>query len=343
VVDDLSNWYVRISRVRFWAPDAEADAAASATLWECLVVVSRLLAPAAPFASDWLHRALTGSSVHLGSWPRPEAGADVLGRGPRVAAGQAQELQVAMDAVRRLASLARSARESGRLRVRQPLARMQVAVPAQVRGPAFQRLLGILQSEVNVKAVLVAESDTELVRLKGKANFRSLGKRYGKETPMVARVVERLTADELRALEGGGQVVRHENGVQLVYFSEDVVVEREVATSWLVASDGPFVAALDPTLDPLLISEGIARELVHHVQRLRKEAGLAVGDRIEVGLEGPELVLEAARRHRDFIMTETLTRRLEVGHGVTGAHLRQSAEVDGHDITVSLRRHGAGA
>ena len=343
VVDDLSNWYVRISRVRFWAPDAEADAAASATLWECLVVVSRLLAPAAPFASDWLHRALTGSSVHLGSWPRPAAGADVLGRGPRVAAGQAQELQVAMDAVRRLASLARSARESGRLRVRQPLARMQVAVPAQVRGPAFQRLLGILQSEVNVKAVLVAESDTELVRLKGKANFRSLGKRYGKETPMVARVVERLTADELRALEGGGQVVRHENGVQLVYFSEDVVVEREVATSWLVASDGPFVAALDPTLDPLLISEGIARELVHHVQRLRKEAGLAVGDRIEVGLEGPELVLEAARRHRDFIMTETLTRRLEVGHGVTGAHLRQSAEVDGHDITVSLRRHGAGA
>jgi isoleucyl-tRNA synthetase len=343
VVDDLSNWYVRISRDRFWAPDSEADAAAAATLWECLVVTSRLLAPAAPFASDWLHRALTGTSVHLGRrmWPEPRPGGDVRGRGAPVPAGEDERLGRAMDAIRRLASLARAARESGKLRVRQPLARMQVAVPAQVQGAAFEDLLGILRAEVNVKQIEIAQSDTELVRLKGKANFRSLGKRYGKETPVVARMAERLSPDELRTLEGGGQVSRHENGLQVVYFPGDVIVEREVVTAWLVASDGPFVAALDPTLDPELIQEGLARELVHHVQRLRKDAGFAISDRIDLGVEGPVPVLEAVRAHRDFIMTETLTRRLETGLAVAEAGHRQTVDIEDHQVALSVRRHSA--
>ncbi len=332
VVDDLSNWYVRINRDRFWAPDGEADHAAVATLRECLVTVSRLLAPAAPFASDWLHRALTGKSVHLAGWPAAPA---------PVPAGDTA-LPAAMDAIRRLASLARAAREAGKLRVRQPLGRMQVAVPVAVRGPAFQRLLGILQAEVNVKRIEVAESDTELVRLRGKANFRSLGKRYGKETPAVAKGVERLTPDQLRALETGETVSRHENGVELVYFPEDVVVERQVvATGWLVESDGPYVAALDPALTPELSREGLARELVSHVQRLRREAGFAVSDRIELGIEGPAEVLDAAGAHRDFIATETLARELVLGTAVAGATLRQPADVDGQPVTFSMRRHGA--
>jgi isoleucyl-tRNA synthetase len=343
VVDDLSNWYVRINRDRFWAPDGEADRSATATLWEGLVVVARLMAPAAPFAADWLHRALTGRSVHLGAWPRPHPGADVRGKGALVVPARDAELTTAMDAIRRLASLARAARESGKLRVRQPLGRMQVAVPAGVRGAIFARLLGILQAEVNVKAITIAESDTELVRLRGKANFRSLGKRYGKATPMVAGLVEGLTAEELRTLEGGGEVRRHENGMELVYLPEDVVVEREVATSWLVASDGPYVAALDPTLDPDLTAEGLARELVHHIQRLRKEGGFAVSDRVEVGIEGPAPVLAAAERYREFIMTETLARRLELGAALGDAVVRQAADIEGHGVTLSLRRHGAGA
>jgi isoleucyl-tRNA synthetase len=342
VVDDLSNWYVRISRDRFWAPDAEADAAATATLWECLVVVSRLLAPAAPFASDWLHRALTGTSVHLGRrmWPEPRAGCDVRGRGEPVPGSEDVQLSTAMDAIRRLASLARAARESGKLKVRQPLARMQVAVPAVVRGPVFQRLLGILQAEVNVKVITIAESDTELVRLRGKANFRALGKRYGKDTPVVARTVETLSQDQLRILETGQPVTVHENGMEIAYFPGDVVVEREVATSWLVASDGPYVAALDPDLDISLSREGLARELVHQIQRLRREAEYRISDRIELGLEGPPEMLEVARKHRDFIMTETLARTLEVGRSLAAAHLRQAADVEGHHVTLSMRRHG---
>jgi isoleucyl-tRNA synthetase len=331
VVDDLSNWYVRVTRERFWAPDGEADAAAVSTLRECLTTVSRLLAPAAPFASDWLHRALTGTSVHLAGWPEPSTVRAEPGLVP------------AMDGIRRLASLARSARESAKLKVRQPLATMQVSVPAAVRGAVFERLFPILMAEVNVKTIESAASDTDLVRLKAKANFRSLGKRYGKDTAPIAKAVAELTPEELRTLEGGGEVSRLMNGVQVVYFSEDVVVEREVATSWLVASEGPFVAALDPALTPSLSAEGLARELVHHVQRLRREANFAMADRIALGLEGEESVLAAARTHRDFIATETLSRTFDVGQAVAGADARQSIDLEGASVTLTARRLDTGA
>lgn len=332
VVDDVSNWYVRVNRDRFWAPDGDADRAAVATLRECLETVSRLMAPAAPFAADWLHRALAGRPVHLAGWPEA----------PREPTAAAASLDAAMDAIRRLASLARAAREAGKLRVRQPLGRMQVAVPSGVRGPVLERLLPILMAEVNVRRIEVAESDTELVRLRGKANFRSLGKRYGKETPAVAKAVERLTADQLRALEAGESVRIHENGMELVYLSEDVVVEREVvATGWLVESDGPFVAALDPQLDADLAQEGLARELVHHIQRLRRDAGFAVSDRIALGLAGPDAILAAAAAHGEFIASETLARSIERGGAIPGAEYEQAVDVDGHQVTFSMRRHGA--
>ncbi len=334
VVDDLSNWYVRVTRERFWAPDGQADGAAVSTLRQCLLTVSRLLAPAAPFASDWLHRALTGDTVHLAGWPAAESG----GR-----PDAESTLLVAMDAIRRLASLARAARESGKIRVRQPLGEMQVAVPAAVRGPAFERLFSILQAEVNVRRIVVAESDTELVRLKAKPNFRSLGKRYGKATPAVAEAAQRLSAEQLRTLETGGQAVLHVNGQDVVYFPEDIIVEREVATSWLVASDGPYVAALNPAIDAELGAEGLAREVVHHVQRLRRDAGFNVSDRIALGIEGPDAVLDAARAHRDFICTETLARHFEAGHLLPDADLRQRVDLDGHDVTLSVRRLAAGA
>jgi isoleucyl-tRNA synthetase len=334
VVDDLSNWYVRVSRDRFWATDGTADAAAVSTLKECLETVARLLAPAAPFASDWLHRALTGKSVHVAGWPSDDQ-QDTLPSEPA--------LIPAMDAIRRLASLARAARETGKAKVRQPLGAMQVSVPLTVRGPVFERLFPILQAEVNVKRIETAASDTDLVRLKAKANFRSLGKRYGKETAGVAKAVGDLTPDELRMLESGGEVSRVLNGLQVVYFSEDVVVEREVATSWLVASEGPFVAALDPALTPALSAEGMARELVHHVQRLRRDASFDMADRIALGLEGDEAILTAARTHRDFIATETLSRTFVVGQAVADAEAQQAVDLDGALVTLTARRLATGA
>ncbi len=324
VDQDVSNWYVRINRARFWAPDREPDAAAVATLREVLETVARLLAPAAPFLTDWMHRALTGESVHLARFPVPRDRGDPA-------------LDAAMDGARRLASLARAGRESVNLRVRQPLARLQVAVPEQVRGPDFDALLDLVCREVNVKAVEVVHSDADLVRLRARPNFRSLGKRYGKRTPAVAEVASALGSAELRRLEGGEAVaVEHADGA-LEFLPEDVTVEREVTSDWVVQSDGPFVAALDPALSNELRQEGMARELVHHVQRLRKDAGLEYTTRIALAIEGPEPVVEAARAHGAFIQQETLARRLTFGAGSPG-EAEQDVNIEGHTVKVGIQR-----
>ena len=329
VVDDVSQWYVRVNRSRFWAPDSVADPAALATLYEALTTVSQLLAPAAPFVSDWLHRALTGTSAHLARFPVP--------RGLR-----RPELETAMDAVRRLASLARSAREERNIRVRQPLGRMQVAVPAGARGPALDQLLELLRLEVNVKQVEVVASDTELVRLRPKPNFRTLGKRYGKRTPAVAAAAARLTQEQLRGLEGGTPATLDLEGEPVTYLPEDVAVEREVASDWLVQSNGAFVVALDPRLDEPLRREGLAREIVNRVQRIRKDAGYAYVDRIELWIDGDTPVLDAARAHADFIQGETLARGLEIGARAPAFDLEQQVDLDEHEAVVGVQRYQDG-
>jgi isoleucyl-tRNA synthetase len=329
VVDDVSQWYVRVNRPRFWAPDAEADPAALATLHEALTTVSRLLAPAAPFVSDWLHRALAGTSVHLARFPVP--------RGL-----SAPDLESAMDAVRRLASLARSAREERNIRVRQPLGRMQVAVPSGVRGPALNELLELLRLEVNVKEIEVVASDADLVRLRPKPNFRTLGKRYGKRTPAVAAAAATLTPGQLRSLEDGSPATLELEGQPVTYLPEDVAVEREVASDWLVQSNGAFVAALDPRLDESLRREGLAREVVNRVQRIRKEAGYTYTDRIALWIDGDPLLLDAVRDHAGFIRGETLARRLEPGVRAPAPDLEQPVDIDGYVVVVGVQRHQDG-
>ena len=327
VTDDLANWYVRTNRARFWAVDAEPDPAAVHALHEALVTVSRLLAPAAPFASDWLHRALTGTSVHLAPFPAP-------GR-------REEDLEGAMDAVRRLASLARAAREEGNLRVRQPLARMAVAVPAAVRGAELDALLPLLASEVNVRALDVVSSDADLVRLAGKPNFRALGKRFGKQTPAVAEAIARLGAAELRRLEGGEAVEVAVGGARATVLPEDLTIERQVTSDWLVASDGPLVAALDPVLDDALRAEGLAREIVNRVQRVRKDAGYEYTTRIALAIDGADAVRHAARAHLAFIQEETLARGVEIGARNGTVDLEQEFSLDGLALLVGVRRFQA--
>ncbi len=328
VIDDLSNWYVRLSRARFWAPDSVADPAAVATLHEALVTVARLLAPAAPFASDWIHRALAGTSVHLARFP--------VARG---AAGRDRSLEAGMDAVRRLASLARAAREDANIRVRQPLRRMQVAVPRAARGPALDELLELLRLEVNVKTIEVAGSDADFVRLRAKPNFRALGKRFGKRTPAVAEAMSGLTPEQLRALEAGQAANLELNGETITYLPEDLTVEREVTSKWLVKSDGPYVVALDPELDDELRGEGFAREVVNRVQRLRKEAGYEYTTRIQLWIDGDSAASAAVSRHAEFIKEETLARELAVGARAPTPDLEQELCIDGLGVVVGVRRY----
>jgi isoleucyl-tRNA synthetase len=322
VVEDLSRWYVRVNRPRFWAPDRAADETALATLHEALVTTARLLAPAAPFLADWLHRRLTGTAVHLAPFPDD---------GGRRDAG----LLAAMATVRRLASLAHAARNSKGLGVRQPVARIQVAVPGAEKGPALADLLDILAAEVNTKAYEVVTSDHDLVTLRGKANFRTLGKRYGKDTPQAAAAVSRLTAEDLQSLERGETV----RTGQYEYGPEDVTVTREVASDWLVQADGPYVVALDPRLTPDLLQEGLAREVVNRVQRLRKEAGYEYATRIELSVQGAAEVVAAVEAYKSFVEGETLTRKALFGADLPEADVRQDVDIDGRRVTIALRRH----
>lgn len=324
--NDLSNWYVRVNRGRFWAPGGSAEPAALATLYEALVCVTRLLAPAAPFLSDMIHRRLTGESVHLARMPEPA---------PEREPGLAR----AMDAVRRLATLARAAREAVGIRVRQPLARMRVAVPAAALGEAFDALLGLLATEVNVKQVTAVASDEELVRLKGKPNFRTLGKVYGKDTPKAAAAVANLDRGALSALESGKEVTLETGGREFRYRPEDVTVQREVVTDWLVQSDGPFVVALDPTVSDTLRREGLAREVVNRVQRLRKEAGYEYTTRINLHISGDRDVLAASGAFEAFIAGETLARRFETGNDLEKPDVREAVDIDGRRVVITLQRH----
>ncbi|HVX88359.1 MAG TPA: isoleucine--tRNA ligase, partial [Gemmatimonadales bacterium] len=295
VVDDLSNWYVRTNRARFWAPDRPSgDPAALATLHECLVTVARLLAPAAPFHSDWLHRALTGDSVHLVDWPKDRGRME-------------PDLDQAMNAVRRLASCGRSFREMFRLKVRQPLGLATVSMPASARNDHFSALVPLLKSEINVKDLAYANASNPIVRFVARPKFKELGKVFGKETPKVAGVLKGLPEAELYRLDSEGTITVHVDGVPRKISKEYLDIGVEVADK-AVAYDGPYALLIDTTLTPDLEAEGLARELVSRVQRMRKDAGFSVTDRIALAVRGAAPVVEAARNHGSFITAETLAR-----------------------------------
>jgi isoleucyl-tRNA synthetase len=323
VVDDLSNWWVRQSRARFWVPGDRAEPAALATLHEALTVAARLLAPAAPFLSDALHRALAGTSVHLAPFPRPDGAEDAA-------------LARAMDVVRRLASLARSAREEVGLKVRQPLARLVAAIPADVDRAMFDALRPLLEAEVNVKRIELVTHGTDLVLLEARPSFRALGKRFGKATPEAAEAIKRLAAPEVARFEAGERVEIVVGGVTQPLERDDLVVHRHARGELVVQADGEVVAALDPVLTDELRAEGLAREIVSRVQRMRRDAGFQVTDRIALRVDGDGPVQAALALHRGYISDETLAVSLEVSAPRDGDAV-QEADLDGVKVRIAVR------
>ena len=332
-VDDLSNWYVRLSRRRFWR-GAQGSDAAYRTLWTCLKTLALLLAPYTPFVAEALWQGLVVAvdpqapdSVHLASWPEPAAGA----WDPALAAAMAE--------VRRLVGLGRQARTEAKVRVRQPLARALVTVPAGLQD-GVAPLLDLVAAELNVKAVSFAEGE-HLTEARLVPNFRALGPRFGPRTQAVAAAVRALAGEaaagaaaRLRAGERFALEVPGAGSVELG--PEEVGVAEAPVTGWRVVRDGATSVALDLHVTPELAREGLARELVRAVQDLRKAAGLAVEDRIELAVEAAGEVAAAVREHRDYLMGETLAVALHAGPLAGG----RSAEVrlDGEPARLWLRR-----
>ncbi|HEY5490209.1 MAG TPA: isoleucine--tRNA ligase, partial [Gemmatimonadaceae bacterium] len=325
VTEDVANWYVRLSRSRFYEVDGADNRAAFATLHEVLTVVMRLLAPFAPFVSDWIHRALTGRSVHLADFAR--AGS---------AAGSARDLalEAAMTEVRALSTLGRAAREEAGIKVRQPLLRL-VCVAGDAEPALLEALVPLLASELNVKNVEFLGSADSLVSLEAKANFRTLGKKWGKETPQAAQAVNALDSLTLLAFERGERLEITVGGVSRALDAEDLAVVRKASGTLVVSQAGTRFAAIDPTLTDGLRREGLARELVSRVQRFRKESGLQVSDRITLWVAGPAALLEAVDAHRAWICDETLTLALHAS-AVLGSDVPPGTTADLDGVPVSL-------
>jgi isoleucyl-tRNA synthetase len=315
-VDDLSNWYVRRSRRRFW----DGDPAAFATLRECLLSVAQLLAPFTPFVADEIYDNLDGGepSVHLTDFPQ---------------AGQRDaELEFAMATARETVRLGLAARAQAKVKIRQPL-REAVIVASGREREAIERLSNVVREELNVAGVRFVAAADELGRYEIKPNYRTLGPRFGRAMPQVAAAIAALDpAHVAEALREGRPVVISVNGHDHELTGEDITLALAPLEGYGLEREGSHAVALELALDEALLREGLAREIVHAVQAARKQAGLAVEDRIDLELGGDPELLAAARAHADYISGETLAVSLSMdGSGAPVA-------VDGRELRIALNR-----
>jgi isoleucyl-tRNA synthetase len=316
-VDDLSNWYVRRSRRRFW----DGDPGAFATLRECLLTVARLLAPFTPFVADELYEALDGSepTVHLCDWP---------------AAGERDAgLEAAMTVARETVRLGMAARGQAKLAVRQPLAEA-VVVAAGPERAAIERLDAIVREELNVRALrFVAQAD-ELGSYEVKPNYRTLGPRFGKAMPEVADAIAGLHPDHVAvALRDGHSVGINVGGADHDLTAEDLLLAMRPLDGYQLEREGSHAVALELSLDADLRREGLAREVVHAVQGARKNAGLDVSDRIALTLGGDADLLAAARAYESYVTGETLATSID--YDGTGG---EPADIKGRPLRIAVVR-----
>jgi isoleucyl-tRNA synthetase len=321
-VDQLSNWYVRLNRRRFW----NGDRAAFSTLRHCLVELAKLLAPFTPFVAEEIYGNLTGDadSVHLADYPEPD---------PALADG---ELEAGVEAALRAIELGRAARGKAKIKVRQPLRKAVIVATDSERGE-IESLAGVVEAELNVKELEFVSEQGELVSYSVKPNYRSLGPRFGKLMPQVAAAVEALDPQHVAdSLRGARQIGINVDGHEHVLDPQDVTLEMAAIEGYEVEVEAGRAVALALELDDELRREGRAREIVHAIQNARKEAGLEVSDRIALTLGGDEALLEAARAHEGYVTGETLA----VSISYDGAGAGSVARVDGLELRIAVERAG---
>jgi isoleucyl-tRNA synthetase len=297
LLDELSNWYVRRSRRRFW----DGDPQAFATLRTCLLAIARMLAPFCPFIADELYDNLDGTlaSVHLCDFPAPEE----IG-------ARDSELEASMALARETVRLGLGARGQAKIKVRQPLGEAVVVADGRER-EALEGLADVVREELNVRRMRFVEGAEELGTYDVKANYRRLGPLFGSEMPRAAEAIAALDpAHVAHALRDGASLGIVVGGRDHTLGPDDVIITMSAPDGYSVEREGSHAVALDLTIDDDLHAEGLAREVVHAVQNARKAAGLQVEDRIELALGGEERLIAAARAHREYIAEETLARAL---------------------------------
>ena len=331
-VENLSTWYVRRSRRRFWKNDSDTDKqAAYSTLYTALVTISKLLAPAMPFLAEELYQNLVRSvdetapeSVHLAEWPRVmEEFID-------------ESLNRDMALVVRLVSLGHSARQKANRKVRQPLAEAAFSVGNPTERKALMNNVDVIADELNVKQVRLLDASTEALTHTVKPLPKQLGQKYGNKFPALQKAILALNAEEVaRTFQAGNPLKVSVGGEDYDILSDDVEVKAMAKEGFAVAEEGAYVAALVTELTPELIGEGLAREFVRRVQDLRKTADLDVVDRIELYVEASATLKSAVQKHEDYIKAETLTTKLNFAAPPANASVVED-EFEGEKVRAGL-------
>jgi isoleucyl-tRNA synthetase len=321
LVEDLSNWYVRRSRRRFW----DGDPGAFSTLHRCLVEVAKLLAPLTPFVADELYDNLDGSepSVHLCDFPkvRPES--------------RDRDLERDVEVLREAIELGRAARAHAKVKVRQPLAEAVVVAAGRERD-AIERFQDQLLEELNVKRVRFVSEAHELGRWELKPNYRTLGPRFGKQMPQAAAAVAALDAQSVAStLRGGGTVGLAIDGHDHELTADDVQLVLQPLEGYQVERSGTHAVALNLELDDALRREGLAREAVRAIQEARKGAGLNVEDRITLTLGGDSELVSVVREHEEYVAGETLATGVTYREGMVGG---EPVTIEGRELSIGVER-----
>jgi isoleucyl-tRNA synthetase len=329
LVDELSNWYVRRSRRRFW----DGEESAFQTLRACLLTVCKLLAPFCPFVADEIYDNLDGAlaSVHLCDFPAAEE-----------LAPRDEELEQAMTLARETVRLGLGARGQAKIKVRQPLGEAVVVADGRER-EAIERLTVVVRDELNVRSVRFVAAADELGTYEVKANYRTLGPLFGSDMPLAAAAIAALDpARVAAAVRDGGQIGIAVDGREHTLRTEDLLLSMRAPDGYSVEREGAHAVALDLTIDEDLRREGRAREIVHAVQNARKSAGLQVEDRIVLAVGGDPALVDAAQAHRDYLARETLALEFHLGEDAAemapSMGYSEQTEIDGLPAVLSLSR-----
>jgi len=331
-IDQLSNWYVRRNRRRFWKSERGKDKlAAYQTLYECITGVVKLMAPFAPFLAEELYRDLNVAtqrevteSVHLALMPAPIE-EEIDGA-----------LEERMERAERIVMLVRAMRMKSNLKVRQPLSRIILPITGEQEREDVRRMEDVILEEINVKAIEYVGDDSGIVRKKAKANFKSIGPKFGKSVQHVAQRIREMGDEEIARLEKEGTLSLGVNGSTVTIAREDVEILREDIQGWLVESDGMLTVALDTEITAELEAEGTAREFVNRVQNMRKDAGFAVTDHITVAVRVPEGLASTLGVMRPYIAAETLADELSTLY--REGEYTSTFELNGGEVTASITR-----
>jgi len=329
-IDHLSNWYVRRCRRRFWKSEMNDNKlAAYQTLYECLETICKLTSPFTPFLSEEIYQNLnsvTGKenyeSIHLSEYPKVGI--------------TDKELELKMDIAQRVVYLTRAMRAKENLKVRQPLKKIMVAVEAGKRDTLVM-MKDVILDEVNIKELVILEDDSGIIQKSAKANFKSIGPRFGKQVKQVAAAITALGKNEILKLEAGEKITISIDDSELTITKEDIIVVSSEIKGWAVESDSAVTVAIDKELDEQLIAEGLAREFVNRVQNMRKDAGFEVTDKIKIYYSGSKLIIGAVESFNQYIANETLAESLE-RNGNENKGFKQDWEIGEQTCSINIEK-----